>query len=54
MSFWTKELLKTTCHSLQGLLHLLGDYREQTGLGESEFLRGACWFAPIERIVNAD
>jgi anti-anti-sigma factor len=37
---------------LQGLLHLLGDYREQTGLGESEFLRGACWFAPIERIVN--
>jgi anti-anti-sigma factor len=37
---------------LQGLLHLLGDYREQTGLGESEFLRGACWFAPIERTVN--
>jgi anti-anti-sigma factor len=37
---------------LQGLLHLLGDYREPTGLGESEFLRGACWFAPIERIVN--
>jgi anti-anti-sigma factor len=37
---------------LQGLLHLLGDYREQTGLGESEFLRGACWFAPIERVVN--
>jgi anti-anti-sigma factor len=37
---------------LQGLLHLLGDYREETGLGESEFLRGACWFAPIERIVN--
>jgi anti-anti-sigma factor len=37
---------------LQGLLHLLGDDREQTGLGESEFLRGACWFAPIERIVN--
>ena len=37
---------------LHGLLHLLGDYREQTGLGESEFLRGACWFAPIERIVT--
>jgi anti-anti-sigma factor len=37
---------------LQGLLHLLGDYRQPTGLGESEFLRGACWFAPIERIVN--
>jgi hypothetical protein len=37
---------------LQGMLHLLGDYRHQSGLGESEFLRGACWFAPIERIVN--
>jgi len=38
---------------LRGLLHLLGDHREQTGLGESEFLRGACWFGPIER-VEAD
>jgi anti-anti-sigma factor len=37
---------------LQGLLHLLGDYRHQSGLGESEFLRGACWLAPIERVVN--
>jgi anti-anti-sigma factor len=36
---------------LQGLLHLLGDHREQTGLGESEFLRGACWFGPIEQVV---
>jgi len=36
---------------LQGLLHLLGDQREQTGLGESEFLRGACWFGPIEDIA---
>jgi anti-anti-sigma factor len=39
---------------LQGLLHLLGDYREQRGLGESEFLRGACWFAPIERVVTEE
>jgi anti-anti-sigma factor len=39
---------------LQGLLHLLGDYREQSGLGESEFLRGACWFAPIERILHEE
>jgi anti-anti-sigma factor len=38
---------------LQGLLHLLGDYREQSGLGESEFLRGACWFAPIEKVEVA-
>jgi anti-anti-sigma factor len=37
---------------LQGVLHLLSDYRNQTGLGESAFLRGACWFASIERIVN--
>jgi anti-anti-sigma factor len=32
---------------LQGLLHLLGDYREPDGLGESEFVRGACWAAPL-------
>src|SRR5262249_46824707 len=32
---------------LQGLLHLLGDYREPAGLGESEFVRGACWAAPL-------
>jgi anti-anti-sigma factor len=36
---------------LQGLLHLLADHREQTGLGESEFMRGACWFAPIDSVV---
>ncbi len=34
--------------SLQGLLHLLPDDREITGLGESEFLRGALWTGPIE------
>lgn len=32
---------------LQGLLHLLGDYREPAGLGESEFVRGACWASPL-------
>jgi anti-anti-sigma factor len=32
---------------LQGVLHLLGDYREPDGLGESEFVRGACWAAPL-------
>jgi hypothetical protein len=32
---------------LQGLLHLLGDYREPAGLGESEFVRGACWIGSL-------
>jgi anti-anti-sigma factor len=32
---------------LQGLLHLLSDFREPAGLGESEFVRGACWVAPL-------
>jgi anti-anti-sigma factor len=31
----------------QGVLHLLADYREPAGLGESEFVRGACWAAPL-------
>jgi anti-anti-sigma factor len=35
---------------LQGLLHLLSDYRAEAGVGESEFLRGACWLAPIEQV----
>jgi anti-anti-sigma factor len=33
--------------SLQSILHLVGDYREATGMGESEFVRGALWVAPI-------
>ncbi len=32
---------------LQGLLHLLSDYRAPAGVGESEFVRGACWAAPL-------
>jgi anti-anti-sigma factor len=36
---------------LQGVLHLLGDYREAAGLGESEFVRGACWAGPITDVV---
>jgi anti-anti-sigma factor len=36
---------------LQTILHLLGDYRETTGMGESELLRGACWVGPITDIV---
>lgn len=30
-----------------GVLHLLNDWRELTGAGESRFLRGACWCAPL-------
>jgi hypothetical protein len=30
-----------------GLLHLLNDWRELSGSGESRFLRGACWCAPL-------
>ncbi len=30
-----------------GLLHLLNDWREPSGAGESRFLRGACWCAPL-------
>ena len=30
-----------------GLIHLLNDWRELSGAGESRFLRGACWCAPL-------
>ncbi|HEY2018058.1 MAG TPA: STAS domain-containing protein, partial [Bryobacteraceae bacterium] len=33
--------------SLLGILHLIGDDRESTGVAESEFARGACWIGPI-------
>jgi hypothetical protein len=36
---------------LHTILHLLGDYRETAGLGESELIRGACWVGPITDIV---
>ena len=32
--------------SLLGILHLLNDGREFNGIGESEFVRGACWCGP--------
>jgi anti-anti-sigma factor len=35
-------------HSLQAVLHLLCDPREINGTGESEFLRGALWIAPVQ------
>lgn len=31
-----------------GLLHLLNDWRAASGAGESRFLRGACWCAPLD------
>jgi anti-anti-sigma factor len=33
--------------ALEGILHLLTDDRAISGGGESEFVRGACWMAPI-------
>jgi anti-anti-sigma factor len=33
--------------SLLGVLHLLNDTREVVGIGQSEFVRGACWASPI-------
>jgi anti-anti-sigma factor len=38
---------------LQGVLHLLRDPRERIGAGESEFVRGACWVAPIAALARA-
>jgi anti-anti-sigma factor len=37
--------------SLEGILHLLTDDRARTSR-ESEFVRGACWIAPIAKIVS--
>lgn len=39
---------------LQGLLHLLDDNRDLAGAGESAFVRGACWVAPIAAPVGAE
>ncbi|WP_309396359.1 STAS domain-containing protein [Cerasicoccus maritimus] len=34
--------------SIQAVLHLLADTRPVLGAGESQFYRGACWFAPAQ------
>ena len=34
-------------NQLMGVLHLLHDDRGAAGAGESEFIRGACWIAPV-------
>jgi anti-anti-sigma factor len=36
----------------QAILHLLADSRGFNGAGESEFLRGALWMAPVTNIAN--
>lgn len=33
--------------TLQGIVHLIADHRDISGGGESAFVRGACWFAPL-------
>jgi hypothetical protein len=33
---------------LLGVLHLLNDSREMVGIGQSRFIRGACWIGSIE------
>jgi hypothetical protein len=49
-----KATLNTLFESEQvlGVMHLLTDDREIEGAGESEFIRGACWFGPISEISS--
>jgi hypothetical protein len=37
---------------MQSILHLINDDREFSGAGESEFIRGACWIAPISTYIT--
>ncbi len=37
---------------LEGLLHLVHDEREFSGTGDSEFIRGACWVAPLKSVTR--
>src|SRR5262249_2028203 len=39
--------------TLQGILHLLADQREVVGLGESQLVRGGCWFSPISDVIES-
>jgi anti-anti-sigma factor len=38
--------------TIQDVLHLLRDDRPINGAGESEFLSGACWIAPLRDVVT--
>jgi anti-anti-sigma factor len=40
--------------SLEGLLHLLGDDRSIAGAGESEFVRGACWYGTVKDVITQE
>ena len=40
--------------ALEGVLHLINDDRIISGSGQSEFVRGACWVAPIASIRTED
>ena len=35
----------------QAVLHLLSDFREISGAGESQFVSGACWIAPLAEVT---
>lgn len=35
------------------VMHLLADERDFEGVGETDFMRGACWFGPLRPVVNA-
>ncbi len=37
---------------LQGVMHLIGDDRPGAGVGQSEFVRGACWIGRIAEIAT--
>jgi anti-anti-sigma factor len=37
---------------LQGVLHLLSDDRAIAGAGQSQFVRGACWLAPLAETIE--
>ncbi len=53
---YLKESVKTLYirQALEGVLHLLNDDREIAGAGQSEFVRGACWVAPIGEIIREE
>jgi anti-anti-sigma factor len=38
--------------TLLGILHLLADHRATLGMGESEFVRGVCWFGPLGGVAE--
>jgi len=40
--------------NLAGVMHLLPDFREAVGSGESEFIRGAAWVAPAQMAEKID